>query len=83
MQKFLFKTETSLNKDFKNVSYDKNGFRSLRWLDDQSSDILYTYLDAKPSTENIYVSEIGDYIKAYSIFIRTKKSNHKNCAKNN
>ena len=78
MQKFLFKTEICLNKDFKNVSYDRNGFRSLRWLDEQSSDILYTYLDAKPVTENIYVSELGDYIKAYSIFTRTKKSNHKN-----
>ena len=78
MQKFLFKTETCLNEDFKNVGYDRNGFRSLRWLDDQSSDILYTYLDAKPVTENIYVSELGDYIKAYSIFTRTKKSNHKN-----
>ena len=78
MQKFLFKTEICLNEDFKNVGYDRNGFRSLRWLDDQSSDILYTYLDAKPVTENIYVSELGDYIKAYSIFTRTKKSNHKN-----
>ena len=78
MQKFLFKTETCLNEDFKNVGYDRNGFRSLRWLDDQSRDILYTYLDTKPVTENIYVSELGDYIKAYSIFTRTKKSNHKN-----
>ena len=78
MQKFLFKTEICLNEDFKNVGYDRNGFRSLRWLDDQSRDILYTHLDAKPVTENIYVSEIGDYIKAYSIFTRTKKSNHKN-----